>query len=93
MSCCGSKRQAASRALAQSGTPPMAAPMPPAGPRAAAPGALGVAYVYAGAGVASVVGQVSGRRYVFSSRGARLTVDARDAPAFDALPQFTRLRG
>lgn len=88
MSCCGSKRQQAVRAAyGQSGV--ARAPEPgPAAPRG--PGS-GVLFVYDGAGGMVVTGSVSGRRYRFAGRGARVQVDANDAPALEALPRLRRI--
>jgi hypothetical protein len=75
MSCCGSKRQPEVRNdFVASGT--SLAPEP--GPRGIAPN-NGVLFGYYGAGPLVVIGSVSGRRYHFAQRGARLPVDPRDA--------------
>ncbi|GEM_PF-2199182 len=89
MSCCGSKRRAAG---AVANAAPSAVPV--AGPRApAGPGVLAVAFVYDGLAALSVVGGVSGRRYLFAARGARVAVDERDAATLDAHPLLRRLYG
>jgi hypothetical protein len=84
MSCCGSKRQEAARnAYIGSGLA-----LAPAAVRGRGTGVL---FVFDGAGALVVTGSVSGRRYRFGERGARLSVDARDAPALDALPRLRRV--
>ena len=89
MSCCGSKRQEVARTAYQgSGLAP--APDTAAAAAARGPG-TGVLFVFDGAGALVVTGSVSGRRYRFAERGARLSVDARDAPALEALPRLRRV--
>ncbi|HEU4374034.1 MAG TPA: hypothetical protein VFS02_11115 [Telluria sp.] len=87
MACCGSSRQQVARrdfgAGAVSGQGEPAA-------RAAVPGS-GVVFAYYGASELVVIGSVSGRRYRFAERGARLQVDARDAPALEAHTRLRRL--
>jgi hypothetical protein len=55
-------------------------------PRGAAP----VAFVYTGATRLVAEGTVSRRRYRFDHPGALVEVDARDAPAFAAIPHLRR---
>lgn len=87
MACCGSSRQQAGRkdfgAGALSGQAEPSA-------RGAVPGS-GVVFAYYGAGELVVIGSVSGRRYRFAERGARLGIDPRDAPALEANTRLRRL--
>jgi hypothetical protein len=88
MSCCGSKRQqVAASASAASGAASAAAPSLNA---ARGPGPLGVTFVYDGVAGLIVSGRVTGRRYRFTERGARLVVDPLDAPHFDGTPKLRR---
>ena len=88
MSCCGSKRQQAVQA-AYGGSGLAHAPEPgPSAPRG--PG-MGVLFIYDGVGGMVVTGSVSGRRYRFAERGARVQVDASDAPALEAVPRLRRI--
>lgn len=88
MGCCGSNRQ--QQALRKDfGAATTSAPTAPS-TRGAVPGS-GVVFAYYGAGELLVIGNVSGRRYHFAERGARLGVDARDAPALEANTRLRRL--
>lgn len=60
----------------------VAAPPPPARP---------VTFEYRGATTMRAVGPVSRRDYWFGQRGARVTVDGRDAPSFDGVPNLVRV--
>lgn len=88
MSCCGSKRQqAVASAFGSAGTASTAVPNPNA---ARGPGPIGVTFVYDGVAGLIVSGPMTGRRYRFAERGARLVVDALDAPHFDGMPKLRR---
>ncbi|WP_377704648.1 hypothetical protein [Pseudoduganella sp. UC29_71] len=101
MGCCGSRRQqvvqkiygaqgygAADgvRASAAQGVHGPASGAPASAPQFAAP--PGVAFVYDGMRELVVTGGVTGRRYRFTARGARLLVDALDAPAMRQTPKL-----
>lgn len=87
MACCGSGRQQVVRK--DFGAGGVSSPIEPAA-RGAVPGS-GVVFAYYGAGELVLIGSVSGRRYRFAERGARLAVDPRDAPAFEANTRLRRL--
>ncbi|MDL2355989.1 MAG: hypothetical protein QFF03_12100 [Pseudomonadota bacterium] len=87
MSCCGNHRQQLTRR--EAATPGGAAPPEPAA-RPLAPG-NGVLFAYYGANELVLNGAVSGRRYRFAERGARLAIDPRDAPALAAHPRLRRI--
>jgi hypothetical protein len=70
-----------------SGAPASApASTPASAPQFAAP--PGVAFVYDGVRELVVTGRVTGRRYRFAARGARLLVDALDAPTMLQTPKL-----
>jgi hypothetical protein len=88
MSCCGSKRQqVVAAALPTAGIASAAAS---SGNVARAPGPPGVMFVYDGVAGLVVSGRVTGRRYRFTERGARLVVDPLDAPHVDGTPKLRR---
>jgi hypothetical protein len=58
---------------------------------AAAAGSAGPVFVHDGAGELIVTGVKTGRRYRFAGRGARLAVDALDAPALALVDKLRRL--
>lgn len=58
---------------------------------AAAAGSAGPVFVHDGAGELIVTGAKTGRRYRFAGRGARLAVDALDAPALAQVDKLRRL--
>jgi hypothetical protein len=79
MSCCGSHRTAIE-------IPPRS--RPPAPPAALRPAAI--TFVYTGATRLIAEGAVTRQRYRFEQTGAAVEVDARDAPAFAAIPNLHR---
>lgn len=88
MSCCGNRRrQVAASAFASTGTTSVAAPSPSV---AHGPGGTGVLFIYDGVAGLIATGHATGRRYRFAERGARLVVDARDAPYLDRTPKLRR---
>lgn len=97
MGCCGSKRQQVARQIqaargsatgAQAGPPGgRSVPLPPASTVQYAVQA-GVPFVYDGLAELVVTGSATGRRYRFAARGARLMVDALDAPAMRNTPKL-----
>lgn len=89
MSCCGSKRQqVVASAFATSGTNASAAPSPSV---SHGPGPAGVLFIYDGVAGLIVTGRVTGRRYRFGERGARINVDPRDAPSLEMTPKLRRV--
>jgi hypothetical protein len=87
MSCCGSKRQqVVSNASALSATSAVATPSISHGP-----GSVGALFVYDGVAGLIITGRATGRRYRFGERGARLSVDVRDAPALATIPKLRRV--
>jgi hypothetical protein len=74
MSCCGNNRNAAARVAGTLGL------------RAQAP----VEFEYTGSTTLRATGPVTGRDYWFARHGARVTVDARDAPSLEGVPKLTR---
>lgn len=87
MACCGSSRHQVVRK--DFGAGGVSSPMEPAA-RGALPGS-GVVFAYYGASALVLIGSVSGRRYRFVERGARLAVDPRAAPTFEANTRLRRL--
>lgn len=84
MTCCGSKRQQVVR---------NANLIPSLGPDAGASGnSSPVLLVYTGTAELVVVG-ASGRRYRFAERGARQSVEPRDAAALETIPWLRRASG
>lgn len=88
MGCCGSKRMMLGAALQGAG-PPIPAPMGGAASMGSAP-TRRMVFIYRGSVPLVVTGRVSGRRYVFPQAGARVAVDARDAPLLERLPLLAR---
>lgn len=100
MGCCGSRRQqvvqkiygsqgygaAGLRASAAQSLRGPASEAPAGAPQFAMP--PGVAFVYDGVRELVVTGSVTGRRYRFAARGARLLVDALDAPTMRQTPRL-----
>jgi hypothetical protein len=85
MSCCGSKR----RQIVTGTVAPLGeVAESPALPHAATTGVL---FVYDGVAGLIVTGRATGRRYRFGERGARVRVDARDAPSLALTPKLRRL--
>jgi hypothetical protein len=54
-------------------------------------GGSGVDLVYEGPTALTAVGRVTQTRYRFAGRGARLRVDARDAPSLVGIPRLRRV--
>lgn len=82
MACCGRARQQATLTVRLE--PRRRPESPPAGARAAT-----VAFEYTGSTSLVAVGPVTGRRYVFNSRLARVVaIDARDRPGLRAVPHL-----
>jgi hypothetical protein len=48
-------------------------------------------FVYDGVAALNITGPATGRRYRFGERGARVTVDPRDAPMLEATPKLRRI--
>jgi hypothetical protein len=84
MSCCGGKRRHWNResSVASSDMGVSLTPSPE-GP--------GVFFEYQGRTALTVRGPLTGRRYRFSAPGARVAVDARDAPAIVGVPNLKRV--
>lgn len=89
MSCCGRKRQQVVSNIHVVSYPPSGS-QESAAARSPAPGG-GVLFVYDGMAELVVTGSVTGRRYRFAARGARLAVAPADAPAMALLPRLRRL--
>jgi hypothetical protein len=54
------------------------------------PGSARQVFVHQGALPLTVIGRETGRRYHFARAGARVAVDARDAPQLARLPTLAR---
>lgn len=81
--CCGGKRRALET------RPPIATPeRAPRGIEAASP----VLFEYVGTTGLTGTGPFTGRRYRFDGPGARVEVDARDAPSMAGVPNLRRVR-
>ena len=99
--CCGSKRRDAARnaapAFVQAAPhPAQGRPVAPSGDAsaraaAAAAGSAGPVFIHDGPGELVTTGVKTGRRYRFAGRGARLAVDALDAPALALVAKLRRL--
>lgn len=99
--CCGSKRHDAARnaapAFVQAAPrPAQGRPAPPSGElsaraAAAVAGSAGPVFIHDGPGELITTGAKTGRRYRFAGRGARLAVDALDAPALALVEKLRRL--
>lgn len=96
--CCGSKRLDAARLAAPAYAQPVARPTQrpiPGGSEAPArrtpAGGAGPVFVHDGPGELIVTGAKTGRRYRFAGRGARLAVDALDAPGLALVDRLRRL--
>lgn len=99
--CCGSQRHDAARnaapAYSQAGARPAQdrtnAPSGGTAARAAAAaaGSAGPVFIHDGQGELIITGAKTGRRYRFAGRGARLAVDALDAPALALVDRLRRL--
>ena len=90
MGCCGSKRQQMARPAGGVAAAPLGGMAPVTGAPGAHPGMVGVALVYVGMAPLTVIGAVTGRRYQFAGRGARLVVDQRDAPSLAEIAMLRR---
>lgn len=88
MGCCGSKRQ---QMAGQGAGRALGGVAPVSGAMATQPGVVGVALVYVGTAPLTVTGSVTARRYQFANAGARVVVDARDAPGFAAMALLRRV--
>ena len=84
MSCCGSRRTTID--IRPRPRPTVAAGVASETSRSGAP----VAFAYTGATRLMAEGTVTRRRYRFDHPGAIVEVDARDAPAFAAIPHLRR---
>jgi len=99
--CCGSKRHDAARIAAPAfiqaaPRPAQGRSAPPSGDlsaraAAAVAGGAGPVFIHDGPGELIVTGAKTGRRYRFAGRGARLSVDALDAPALALVDKLRRL--
>jgi len=89
MACCGRRSE---RSPVASGLPSFGPSAPAAATRHEAPPATPVQFEYVGATAMTVLGAASRRRYRFAATGARLQVDARDAPSLAAVPHLRRVR-
>jgi hypothetical protein len=87
MGCCGSARLLPTVAASRRGDRPLPSPSAPTPPPP-----LPVRFTYTGPTRLQAVGPVSGRRYRFDQPGSEVEVDARDVPAFAAIPHLRRVK-
>lgn len=87
MPCCGKGRAELNQAWGAATTTE-----PPAGEVYASPSGATVEFEYVGTTGLTAVGPITGRRYRFDGPGARVAVDARDAPSLMAVPRLRRVR-
>ncbi len=103
MSCCGSKRALVTTYVSPAQPAPKMAPVPartrPAPPPnqaprvvhgGSAPASTETLFEYVGSTGMTVIGPTTGRRYRFDRPGATVSVDRRDAPGVDAVPNVRR---
>lgn len=83
MSCCGGKREALRE------TPPVS-PIPGAAPLRPTR-TYTVYFEYLGSTGMTVLGPVTGKRYRFNGRGARVEIDLRDRPGLAAVPHLRQV--